>query len=123
MNQHIQKEEEKPILEKVSAYADEAKAKSSTFINEKTSVIGEGLETANEKAARLKDRAEFGYEQRVSPAIESAQANLAGASRYLQESSVDDYLRDAENYARRHPRITAGIVLFVGWKLGRLLKF
>ncbi|MGJ8696506.1 MAG: hypothetical protein ACSHYF_09320 [Verrucomicrobiaceae bacterium] len=117
------KEKTKPMLDKVTEYTEEAKTKSSEFIDEKTSILGEHLETANEKAARLKERAEQGYERKVSPAIDTAQVNLAGASRYLQESSVDDYIRDAEDFARRHPRITVGITMLIGWKLGRLLKF
>jgi len=104
---------------KVGKLAD----KVSNFTDEKTTSLGESLESANEKAADLKERAESGYDRKISPAIDSAQIELAGASRYLQESSVDDFIRDLEGYAKRHPRITAGICALIGWKLGRALKF
>lgn len=97
--------------------------KVSDFTDEKGSKLGEGLENLNESAADLKMQAESGYEQTVSPAIDQAQIKLAGASRYLQESSPEDYLRDLEGYAKKHPRVTAAVCALIGWKLGRLLKF
>ena len=97
--------------------------KASDYTDEKTSQIGEVLESANERAADLKQRAEDGYVEKVAPAIDRAQINFAGASRYLQESSPGDYLRDLEVFARKHPKITAGVCAYLGWKLGRALKF
>lgn len=92
------------------------------YTEDKATHLGESLEAANEKAATFKDKVEAGYVEKVSPAIDSAQVELASASRYLQESSIDDYLRDLESFARKHPRITAGLGILIGWKLGRALK-
>lgn len=97
--------------------------KAENYASEKGSQLGGAMESANEKAADFKTQVEEGYAETVSPAIDSAQVNFAGASRYLQENTARDYVRDLEEFAKQHPRITAGVCAFLGWKIGRALKF
>ena len=117
------KESEKGLADKIHTMTDDVKTKTTGFVDEAGHRMGDTMETANEKAADLKHRAELGYQTSLSPKIDSAQVRIAGASRYLQEKSFPDYFADLESFAKRHPRITAGVSLLVGWKLGRALIF
>ena len=97
--------------------------KASQFTDRKGTQLGEALEEAGEKVEGMKTRMEDRYVETVSPAIEDARGQMTGAARYLQENTAKDYLRDLEDFARQHPRITAGVSAFLGWKIGRALKF
>lgn len=109
--------------DKISDMADDMKRSANEFVDEAGNKIGGALESANEKAVDLKHRAEQSYDELLSPKIDAAQVRIAGASRYLQEKSLPDFLADLESYSKEHPRITAAISLYLGWKLGRLFKF
>ena len=111
------------VNEKLSHLADDVKRSASEFVDEAGHKIGGALESANERAADLKHRAEQRYDERLSPKIDAAQVQIAGASRYLQDNSLPDFLADLESFAKQHPRITAAVSLFLGWKLGRALTF
>ncbi|YCM43656.1 hypothetical protein V2O64_20330 [Verrucomicrobiaceae bacterium 227] len=109
--------------EKVAHLTDDVKRSTNELVDEAGNRIGSALENVNEKAVDLKHRAEQRYGDTVSPKIDTAQMQIAGASRYLQENSLPDFLRDLESFSKEHPRITAAVSLFLGWKLGRALTF
>lgn len=124
------KESERRLVDKIHTMTDDVKSKTNEFKSKTTDFVdeaghrmGDAMENANEKAADLKHRAEVGYQTSISPKIDSAQVSIAGASRYLQEKSFPDYIADLEEFAKRHPRVTAGVSLFLGWKIGRALTF
>lgn len=60
---------------------------------------------------------------RQTPAANVGHGELRGATRTLHGRTTRDYLQDLEDFARQHPRITAGVSAFLGWKIGRALKF
>lgn len=109
--------------EKLSHIADDVKRSATEAVDVAGRKIGGALGSANERAADLKHRTEQTYDETVSPKIDAAQVQIAGASRYLQEKSLPDFLADLESFSKKHPRITAAVSLFLGWKLGRALTF
>jgi len=109
--------------EKISHLADDMKRSANEFVHDAGNKVGGALGSANEKAADFKHRAEQTYEERLSPRIDAGQEHVAGASRYLQNKSLPDFLADLESCSRQHPRITAVVSFLLGWKLGRALTF
>ena len=118
----------KEVAQNVSHFLDETKHQveekvhhAAEVIDEKTTVLGRGLDTFREKAAHAQHSMEEGYLDKVSPALERAQGALDNSAVYLSAKSPGQMLDDLIEAGRRSPRKAAGILFGAGFMLARKL--
>ncbi|MDB4265159.1 hypothetical protein N9891_00260 [bacterium] len=109
------------IVDSVSDFARKAGEKSSTFVDEKSSQLGGALANAATKTGSLQDKAESGYRETLRPSIHSAQNFMEDASTYLQQSSPPKMADDLVQAGKRNPKAAAGILIGLGFLIGRAL--
>jgi ElaB/YqjD/DUF883 family membrane-anchored ribosome-binding protein len=72
-------------------------------------------------ASEMRDHGGPGHNQ-ITGIVESAAEHVEHLGRYLQQTSGDRLLHDAEGFARRRPWAVAGIGLMAGLAASRFLK-
>ena len=109
--------------QKASELKDEGRNKLSETLDERTTQAGG---QARQMAQALRRSGEQlrqqGEAQQVAAMAEGAADRIERLGGYLEGTSGDRFLRDAEDFARQRPWMVAGLGLMVGLATSRFLK-
>ena len=109
--------------QKASELKDEGRNKLSETLDERTTQAGGQARQMAQALRRSGEQLrEQGEGQQVAGVTEGAADRIERLGGYLERTSGDEFLRDAEDLARERPWMVAGLGLMVGLAASRFLK-
>lgn len=109
--------------QKAAELTQQGKGKLSETLDQRTTQAGgQAKQMAQALRRSGEEMREQGDGQQVAGVAEGAAERIERLGGYLEQTSGDDLLRDAEEFARRRPWMIAGIGLAVGLAASRFLK-
>ena len=109
--------------QKASELKQEGRGKLSETLDERTTQAGGQARQMAQALRRSGEQLrEQGEAQQVAGVTEGAADRIERLGGYLERTSGDQLLRDAEEFARRRPWMVAGLGLMVGLAASRFLK-
>ena len=109
--------------QKASELKDQGRSKLSETLDERTTQAGGQARQMAQVLRRSGEQLrEQGEGQQVAGVTEGAADRIERLGGYLERTSGDAFLRDAEDLARQRPWIVAGLGLMVGLAASRFLK-
>ena len=109
--------------QKASELKEQGRSKLSETLDERTTEAGGQARQMAQVLRRSGEQLrEQGEGQQVAGVTEGAAERIERLGGYLERSSGDELLRDAEEFARRRPWMVAGLGLMVGLAASRFLK-
>ena len=109
--------------QKASELKDQGRSKLGEALDERTTQAGgQAREMAQVLRRSGEQLREQGEGQQVAGVTEGAADRIERLGGYLERTSGDAFLRDAEDLARQRPWIVAGLGLMVGLAASRFLK-
>jgi ElaB/YqjD/DUF883 family membrane-anchored ribosome-binding protein len=109
--------------QKASELKEQGRSKLSETLDERTTQAGGQARQMAQALRRSGEQLrEQGEAQQVAGMTEGAAERIERVGGYLEQTSGDEFLRDAEDFARRRPWMVAGLGLMVGLAASRFLK-
>lgn len=109
--------------QKASELKDQGRSKLSETLDERTTQAGGQARQMAQALRRSGEQLrEQGEGQQVAGVTEGAADRIERLGGYLERTSGDEFLRDAEGLARQRPWMVAGLGLMVGLAASRFLK-
>ncbi len=109
--------------QKASELKEQGRSKLSETLDERTTQAGGQARQMAQVLRRSGEQLrEQGEGQQVAGVTEVAADRIERVGGYLERTSGDEFLRDAEEFARRRPWMVAGMGLMVGLVTSRFLK-
>ena len=109
--------------QKASELKEQGRSKLSETLDQRTTQAGGQARQMAQALRRSGEQLrEQGEGQQAAGVTEGAAERIERLGGYLQRSSGDELLRDAEEFARRRPWMVAGLGLMVGLAASRFLK-
>ena len=109
--------------QKATELKEQGRSKLSETLDERTTQAGgqarQMAQTLRRSGEQLREQGEG---QQVAGLTEGAADRIERLGGYLERTSGDEFLRDAEDFARQRPWIVAGLGLKVGRAASRFLK-
>jgi ElaB/YqjD/DUF883 family membrane-anchored ribosome-binding protein len=109
--------------QKASELKEQGRSKLSDTLDERTTQVGgqarQMAQALRRSGTQLREQ---GDGQQAAGVTEGAAERIERLGGYLERTSGDDLLRDAEDFARRRPWMVAGLGLMVGLAASRFLK-
>jgi ElaB/YqjD/DUF883 family membrane-anchored ribosome-binding protein len=113
------------VQEKAGELKEQGRGKLGETLDERTTQVGGQAQqmavAMRQTGSHLRSQGESGNAQ-VAGLVEAAAARVEDFGSYLQRTSGDRLLHDAEDFARRRPWAVAGIGLIAGLAASRFLK-
>ena len=113
------------VQEKAGELKEQGRSRLSETLDERTTQAGAQAEqmavAMRQTTSQLRSQGESGNAQ-LAGLFEAAADRVDNFAGYLQRTSGDRFLHDAENFARRRPWAVAGIGLMAGLAASRFLK-
>jgi ElaB/YqjD/DUF883 family membrane-anchored ribosome-binding protein len=109
--------------QKASELKEQGRSKLSETLDERTTQAGGQARQMAQALRRSGEQLrEQGEAQQVAGVTEGAAERVERLGGYLERTSGDEFLRDAEDFARQRPWMVAGLGLMVGLAASRFLK-
>jgi ElaB/YqjD/DUF883 family membrane-anchored ribosome-binding protein len=109
--------------QKASELKEQGRSKLSETLDERTTQAGgQARQMAHALRRSGEQLREQGEGQQAAGVTEGAAERIERLGGYLERTSGDEMLRDAEDFARQRPWIVAGLGLMVGLVASRFLK-
>lgn len=109
--------------QKASELKEQGRSKLSETLDERTTRAGGQARQMAQALRRSGEQLrEQGEAQQVAGVTEGAAERVERLGGYLERTSGDEFLRDAEHFARQRPWMVAGLGLMVGLAASRFLK-
>jgi ElaB/YqjD/DUF883 family membrane-anchored ribosome-binding protein len=109
--------------QKASDLKEQGRSKLSETLDERTTQAGGQARQMAQVLRRSGEQLrEQGEGQQVAGVTEGAADRIERVGGYLERTSGDEFLRDAEKFARRRPWMVAGMGVMVGLVASRFLK-
>ena len=109
--------------QKASELTEQGRSKLGETLDERTTQAGgqarQMAQALRRSGAQLREQGEG---QQVAGLTEGAADRIERLGGYLERTSGDEFLRDAEDFARQRPWMVAGLGLMVGLAASRFLK-
>ena len=113
------------VQEKAGALKEQGRGKLGETLDERTTQVGgqarEAAVAMRETGSRMRTTG-TSHDQQLAGVFESAADRVEQLGAYLERANGDRLLRDAEDFARRHPWAVAGVGLVAGLAASRFLK-
>lgn len=109
--------------QKATELKEQGRSKLSDTLDERTTQAGgQARQVAQVLRRSVEQLRGQGEGQQVAGVTEGAADHVERLGGYLERTSGDEFLRDAENFARQRPWMVAGIGVVVGLAASRFLK-
>ena len=111
------------VQEKAGELKEQGRSKVGEQLDERTTQVGgqarQMAQALRQSGGQMRDQ---GANRQVAGIAEGAADRIDRLGGYLEQTSGDALLRDAEEFARRRPWLVAGVGLAVGVVVSRFLK-